>query len=108
MAHRKLTVAYLWVDDVELRLKFATVLGVRKPGADHLDWECVAYPLFDDLDPLEPGAYHLRASTLEGPTVTGPAVLVRSTGASHVWRGAGALAGFVFEGKASPALPPTS
>ncbi len=108
MAHRKLTIAYLWVDDVELRLKFATVLGVRKVGTEHLDWECVAYPLFDDLDPLESGVYQLRATTLDGPTVAGPAMLVRSTGASHVWRGAGSLDGFVFLGENPPDSPSTS
>lgn len=88
--------ANLWVDGVELRLKYASVLGVRKAGSDDLDWECVAYALNAEAQPLDLGAYRLRATTIEGPILEGPAVLVRSVDGSHVWRGAGTLAGFEF------------
>lgn len=93
MEHRKLTVGYLWVDEVELRLKFASILVVRPESSADIDWECVAYGLDDDAVPFEAGAYALRATTLEGPDVSGSAVLVRSVRGAHVWRGAGPLHG---------------
>ncbi len=98
MEHRRLTVAYLWIDGAELHIKYASVLAVRNPGSADLDWECVAYALDADAPPFDQGAYALRATTIEGPTVHGDAVLVRSVRGSHVWRGAGPLYGVEVDG----------
>ena len=87
----RLHVAYLRVDGDDIRLRYADVVAVRRDSGE-LDWELVAYGL-DRAQTFEPGPYRIEADVLEGPTVAGDAILVRSIDGSHVFRGAGELTG---------------
>lgn len=86
---QRLTISYLRVDGDDVRLKFADLVAVRRDGGQ-VDWELVAYGL-DGEQRFEPGPYHLDADVLDGTTVSGDAILVRSINGSHVFRGAGDL-----------------
>nr|ALS90835.1 MetaGeneMark_Unknown Function [uncultured bacterium] len=86
---QRLPIAHLRVDGRDVRLKYADVVAVRRDGGD-LDWELVAYGLDPD-EQFAPGPYRIDADVLDGPTVSGDAILVRSINGSHVFRGAGEL-----------------
>lgn len=79
------------VDGVDLRLRYADVVAVHREGGE-LDWEVVAYGL-DTSQKLEPGPYRVDADVLNGSTVGGDAILVRSVDGVQVFRGVGDLDG---------------
>lgn len=60
-------------------------------GRPDLDWELVCRTTAHTRIDMAP--HTLEMSGPEGP-LTGPALLVRSDGTAHVFRGAGTLAGF--------------
>ena len=91
---QRLSIAYLRVDGDTLRLKYADIVGVRRDGGA-LDWELVAYGLDGDQR-FEPGPYRIEADVLEGPTVSGDAILVRSIDGGHVFRGVGEMEGWAW------------
>lgn len=74
-----------------LALRYGALLVAAPDGAISLDWECVATPVITGS--LDQGTYRLDAVTLEGRTIGGDAVLVRSVRGTHVLRGAGPLHG---------------
>lgn len=88
---KRFTIATVSIDAADVRIKYGDLLVASQEGAAHLDWECVVMPF--DPAPIEQGAYRIEAVTLEGRTLTGDAVLVRSVKGTHVFRGAGALDG---------------
>ncbi len=91
MRHRRFDVAALRLDGADVRLRYADLVVADPDGTDDLQWECIAVPLA--FDRLAAGAYAVAADTLDGRTLTGDAILVRSVNGTHVFRGAGPLAG---------------
>ena len=91
MRHVRFDVATLAVERVAVPLKAAYLLVAEQEGAEHLQWECVAYGL--GTGPIAPGRYRVDIATLEGRVLVGPAVLVRSIDGTHVLRGDGPLDG---------------
>jgi hypothetical protein len=90
--HARFTVATLQVGPTELHLLYADLVVVRHPGADELDWECVAATLPGPTYAREP--HQLTMVVLDdGRTLTGDAVVVRSDEQRHVFRGMGPLEG---------------
>lgn len=70
------------------------LIVVRRDNAEYLDWELV-HKTNERVTVIEQ-PYHLQIHSPEG-RFAGDAVLVRSDGISHVFRGAGNLAGFLEE-----------
>ncbi|CAN5202937.1 hypothetical protein BH20ACT3_BH20ACT3_00880 [soil metagenome] len=91
MRHARFDVASLAIEQVPVPLKAAYLLVADTDDAEHPQWECLAYAL--DPSPLGPGAYRVDITTLDGRTMAGDAVLVRSVGGAHVLRGAGPIEG---------------
>jgi hypothetical protein len=67
---------------------------VRRPESPDLDWELVLQT--SEMIAVEHAPYDLFFSGPER-SFSGPAILVRSDGTSHVFRGAGDLGGFAEE-----------
>ncbi len=92
MHHVRFTVATLHVERTELHLLYADLVVVRHPGAEDLDWECVAATLPGPTYAREP--HQLTMVVLDdGRTLRGDAVVVRSDDQRHVFRGVGPLEG---------------
>ncbi len=91
MKHRRFFVEQLAASGRDLPLVGGDLLVVRRPESPDLDWELVAKSRGREHIDLSP--YDLMISGPEG-TFTGPAILVRSDGVAHVFRGAGDLGGF--------------
>lgn len=91
MRHRRFDVSALRIDGADVGLRYADLVVAEPDGTDDLQWECIVVPLA--FDRLSTGAYALTADTACGRTLTGDAILVRSVNGSHVFRGAGPLAG---------------
>ena len=92
MRHLRFDVATLAVERVDVPLKAAYLLVAEQEGVEALQWECVAYGLHDA--PIAEGRYQVAIATLDGRSLLGPAVLVRSVAGAHVLRGDGPLDGF--------------
>ncbi len=74
----------------QVSLRYGDLLVATDDGSDQIDWECLAASN-DELQ-LEPSSYSLElASALR--VFTGDAILVRSDGLAHVFRGIGPLEG---------------
>lgn len=93
MDTKRFHLATLAIDGTDVRVKYADLLVARHDNAPDLDWECVVMPFV--TDPMEQGAYRVSATTLEGRSLAGDAVLVRSVQGTHVLRGAGPLTGLL-------------
>lgn len=91
MRHRRFDVAALRLDGDDVRLRYADLVVADPDGTDELQWECIAVPV--TFARLSVGAYAVAVDTLEGRTLHGDAILVRSVNGTHVFRGAGPLAG---------------
>ena len=91
MRHRRFDVAHLRLDGEEVRLRYADLVVADPDGTDQLQWECIVVPLA--FDQLATGAYAVSVDTLDGRTLNGDAILVRSVNGTHVFRGADPLAG---------------
>lgn len=92
MRHLRFDVATLSIEQVPVVLKAAYVLVAEQEGVDALQWEVLAYAL--DPAPIAQGRYRVDLTTLDGRSLGGDAVLVRSVEGAHVLRGDGALDGF--------------
>lgn len=101
MEHARLLVHRCLVDDVEVRVRLATLVVVRREGQDALDWEVVAETV-DDIAP-ELGRNDLGLTVVTGvdaqgavelAELRGEAQVVRFVERSVVWRGDGPLLGF--------------
>ena len=96
MQHRRFYVISLSVDDTELASTGGDLVVAKRPENPTLDWELV-HQTSEDVH-LEPAPCRLEIGTPDGD-FSGPAILVRTDGRSHVFRGAGDLVGFDgFEG----------
>ena len=91
MRHVRFDVADLALEGVPVVLKACYLLVAEQDEADQLQWECLAYAL--DPATLPQAPYRLEVRTLDGRTLSGEAVLVRSVEGAHVLRGDGPLAG---------------
>lgn len=91
MRHRRYLITELRADGTDIPSTGGDLLVARKDGDDSLDWELV----HRSSEPvrLDQAPYELEMVGVEG-TFRGPAILVRSDGRSHVFRGAGPLDGF--------------
>lgn len=91
MEHRRYLISTLTVDGADVPSTGGDLLVARHEGSDALDWELVHRS--SEAVPLGQAPYRLEMAGIEG-SFRGPAVLVRSDGRSHVFRGAGELEGF--------------
>lgn len=91
MRHRRFDVASLAVEGVGVPLRAAYLVVADQDGVEQLQWECVAYGI--DEAPIARGRYEVEIVALDGRTLRGPAVLVRSIEGAHVLRGDGELEG---------------
>lgn len=92
MRHVRFDIATLAVEGVAVPLRAAYLLVAEADDAAHPQWECLAYALGTEAIP--PGRYAIDLVTLDGRTLAGPAVRVRSVEGAHVLRGDGPLADF--------------
>jgi hypothetical protein len=88
--HRRYLISELRADGVDVPSAGGDLLVARHDGGD-LDWELVHRS--SQVVRLPQAPYQLEMVGVEG-TFGGPAILVRSDGRSHVFRGAGPLDGF--------------
>ena len=91
MRHVRFDLASLTVEGIPMTLKAAYLLVVEADDGPHPHWELLAYAL--DAMPLEQRGYRIDMVTLEGRTLSGDAVLVRSVEGAHVLRGSGPIDG---------------
>lgn len=91
MRSRRYLISTLRADGATIPSTGGDLLVARHDGSDDVDWELVHRS--SEPVSLAQAPYHLEMQGVEG-TLTGPAVLVRSDGRSHVFRGAGPLDGF--------------
>ncbi len=89
--HRQFYIERLTASGRDLPLVGGDLMVVRYPENPNLDWELIVKT--SSGEPLEQAPYQLLISGPEG-NFTGDAVLVRSDGTAHVFRGAGDLGGF--------------
>ena len=89
--HRRYLISDLRADGTEIPSAGGDLLVASHEGAAEVDWELVHRSSTEVR--LEQAPYQLEMDGVEG-SFSGPAVLVRSDGRSHVFRGAGPLAGF--------------
>ena len=85
----------------EVPLLSADLVVVRRPETDRLDWECVAFTLLMDPFPQEP-VFLEMVDVVEGRTLSGDALVVRSDQNRHVFRGGGDLSGLMPEDGLGP------
>lgn len=91
MRHGRFDVVHLRIDGDDVSLRYAHLVVAEPEGTDAVQWECIVVPLA--FARLSMGAYALAVDTDDGRTLTGDAILVRSVNGTHVFRGAGTLAG---------------
>jgi len=89
------------VNGEEVPLLSADLVVVRRPETDRLDWECVAFTLLMDPFPQEP-VFLEMVDVVEGRTLSGDALVVRSDQNRHVFRGGGDLSGLMPEDGLGP------
>lgn len=94
MQHRQFYVTELIITDRVLPSRGGDLIVVKRENAGYLDWEVVHRTTERVTILNEP--YHLQIQGPEG-TFAGDAVLVRTDGISHVFRGTGHLVGFTNE-----------
>jgi hypothetical protein len=90
--HKRFPIDTLIVSGRDVSLRYCDLLVAASEGSDDLDWECLAAS--NDEVQLIPASYALRLRS--GPRdFVGDAILVRSDGLAHVFRGIGPLQGTV-------------
>lgn len=94
MQHRRIFVDGLIASDRDFPSLGGNLLVVRRQESPNLDWELVIQTR--EQIHVEQAPYQLLMSGPEG-NFTGSAILVRSDGRSHVFRGVGDLGGFADE-----------
>ena len=90
MHHKRFPIQHVEVDGRGLSVRYGTLLVAVQEGRGELDWECLVTS--NDEFPLERAPCAL---TLESDTrrFAGDAIVVRSDGIAHVFRGVGPLGG---------------
>ncbi len=91
MRHRRFGIDEVSISDRPLSTRRGDLVVAERDGATHLDWELVS--MSTEPTDIERSPYRLVMSGPEG-RFSGSAVLVRSDGLTHVFRGAGELEGF--------------
>lgn len=91
MQHRSYFVDQVSASGADFPAVGGKLLIVRRPESPDLDWELVVQT--KQRHPVDQAPYDLRITGPDG-TFNGSAILVRSDGHSHVFRGAGDLNGF--------------
>jgi hypothetical protein len=87
--HEQFTLTALAMNGRDLPLRYGHLLVVQNTNAADEDWECLAASLHEVE--LELAPYALDVTTTDGMALRGDAVIVRSDGRSHVFRGVGAI-----------------
>lgn len=91
MQHRRYYITDLTLSGQILDSRGGDLIVAKRVENPDIDWELVFQT--KSATRVEQGAYRLLMEGPEGE-LSGPAVLVRSDGTSHVFRGAGDLSGF--------------
>jgi hypothetical protein len=91
MRHRRYYIQSLWASGLPVPSHGGDLLVAAHEDQDDLDWELIYQSAHNHR--LRPEPYDLEMVGPEG-RFGGPAILVRSDGRSHVFRGVGTLDGF--------------
>ncbi len=91
MRHYRYVIDELMVSGQTMTKVGGSVIVAEFEGRGGIDWEVVCRT--DSGTEIEMAAHTLEMSGPEGD-LSGPALLVRTDGTSHVFRGAGKLVGF--------------
>jgi hypothetical protein len=91
MQHRRFFISELTMSGRVVAGRGGDLLVARRDDDPALDWELVFQT--NERTEIEQSPYRLLMEGPEGE-LAGSAILVRSDGTSHVFRGAGDLAGF--------------
>lgn len=91
MRHRRYYIESLWTSGLSVPSRGGDLIVAAKTQTEDLDWELIHRS--SKNWPLRTEPYDLDMVGPEG-TFAGPAILVRSDGRSHVFRGVGTLEGF--------------
>lgn len=91
MQHRRYYISELTLSGQIIPGRGGDLLVAKRDESPELDWELVYQT--EEHTPIEQSPYRLLMDGPEGE-LAGAAVLVRSDGRSHVFRGAGDLSGF--------------
>lgn len=94
MQYRRFYITELIISQRVLPSRGGDLIVVSRENAEYLDWEIV-HKTHERVTVIEQ-PYHLQMHSSEG-RFAGDAILVRSDGISHVFRGAGDLVGFSSE-----------
>lgn len=92
MRHKRFGIDVLVVEGKDVSLRYCDLLVAVQEGSADVDWECLASS--NDEVRLVQREYPLVLRS-QGREFTGTAIVVRSDGVSHVFRGVGPLAGVV-------------
>ena len=90
MRHKRFAIDALVIGDREVSVRYCDLLVASSDQTQDLDWECLL-STNDELQ-LVQGPYRL-AFRAAGRPFGGDAILVRSDGIAHVFRGIGPLEG---------------
>lgn len=94
MKHCRLVLDRLYLNGIAIAIKVGHALVVERENSD-VDWELiVATP---DAHLFEKAPHDVAMAFADGSIVEGSALLVRSNGTEHVFRGASPLEGFSFD-----------
>lgn len=91
MRHRRFLIRSLWTSGLAVPEAGGDLVVASKDETEDIDWELIYRS--SETWRLRPEPYDLEMVGPEGRFV-GPAILVRSDGRSHVFRGVGTLDGF--------------
>lgn len=91
MLHQSYYISELTISGQIIDGRGGDLIVAKRGGSPDVDWELIYRT--ENTTPIEQGPYRLLMDGPEGE-LAGPAILVRSDGISHVFRGAGDLAGF--------------
>ncbi|MEM7341285.1 MAG: hypothetical protein AAF467_21700 [Actinomycetota bacterium] len=91
MQHRRYTIRSLWTSGLAVPTRGGDLVVARSAGSEDIDWELIYRS--DERHELRQAPYDLDMDGPEGH-FSGPAILVRSDGLTHVFRGVGTLDGF--------------
>lgn len=91
MQHRRFFITELTMSGRIIDGRGGDLLVARRDHEPTIDWELVFQT--EERTEIEQSPYRLLMDGPEGE-LSGPAILVRSDGKSHVFRGAGELTGF--------------
>jgi len=99
--HCRLLVHRLEVDSTDVAVRLGTLVVVRRPGSEHLDWEVVAQTTGDSTAELGENLLGMTVVSGADPNgvpelseLSGNAVVARYVDEAVVWRGNGVLVGF--------------